>query len=77
MVLEPIIEAKDISIEYREFIREKVFSLGRTNVVSAISNISFSVSEGEKVAILGTNGMWENNFIEMFSGKATPFIRKY
>jgi ABC-type polysaccharide/polyol phosphate transport system ATPase subunit len=72
MVLEPIIEAKDISIEYREFIREKVFSLGRTNVVSAISNISFSVSEGEKIAIIGKNGSGKTTLLKCLAGRLRP-----
>lgn len=72
MVLEPIIVVSEIFVEYREFTREKFFSLGKTNSVSAISNISFSITEGEKVAIIGKNGSGKTTLLKSLAGRLQP-----
>lgn len=72
MVLEPIIVVSEIFVEYREFTREKFFSLGKTNSVSAISNISFSITEGEKVAIIGKNGSGKTTLLKSLAGRLRP-----
>lgn len=72
VVLEPIIMANEIFVEYREFTREKFFSLGKTNPVSAISNISFSITEGEKVAIIGKNGSGKTTLLKCLAGRLRP-----
>ena len=69
MVVKPIITASEISVEYREFTREKFFSLGKTNAIRAISNISFSITEGEKVAIIGKNGSGKTTLLKCLAGR--------
>ena len=72
MVVKPIITASEISVEYREFTREKFFSLGKTNAIRAISNISFSITEGEKVAIIGKNGSGKTTLLKCLAGRLRP-----
>jgi len=72
MVVESVITASEISVEYREFTREKFFSLGKTNAIRAISSISFSITEGEKVAIIGKNGSGKTTLLKCLAGRLRP-----
>ena len=72
LVVKPVISVEGISVEYHEFLRDKVFSLGKRNVIKSLENISFSVSHGERVAIIGRNGSGKTTLLNCLAGMLKP-----
>tara|TARA_B100000683_G_scaffold264671_1_gene294588 strand:+ start:2857 stop:3876 length:1020 start_codon:yes stop_codon:yes gene_type:complete len=66
------IEVKNLSIEYHEYRREKVLSLGGRETILALSNVEFSVEVGEKVAIIGRNGSGKTTLLKCLGGFLRP-----
>jgi len=50
----------------------KVFQTGRGNSVTAIQDLSFEVTEGEFVCILGASGCGKSTLLNMFAGFTQP-----
>lgn len=54
--MEKILQVKNI---------EKFYG-NKSNLTKAIDNISFEVSKGEFVGIMGASRKWKNNFAELY-----------
>lgn len=63
MIIPPILDARNVS---------KTFPAGRGKSVTAIADLSFEVSEGEFVCILGASGCGKSTLLNMFAGFTQP-----
>ena len=52
----PSIEVSDLSVEYTEFDRTLMNPFGRKRTVVGLNGVSFSISNGDVVALIGRNG---------------------
>lgn len=73
MVLDKfVISVEDISVDYHEYTRDKVFSFGKRQTINALKNINFSLEEGEHVAIIGRNGSGKSTLLKCIAGMLRP-----
>lgn len=72
VVKEPIIKVENLTVEYHEYSRDKVFSLGKRQTITALKDINFSLEEGEHVAIIGRNGSGKSTLLRCMAGMLRP-----
>jgi ABC-type polysaccharide/polyol phosphate transport system ATPase subunit len=72
VVNEPIIKVENLTVEYHEYTRDKVFSLGKRQTITALRGINFSLEEGEHVAIIGRNGSGKSTLLKCMAGMLRP-----
>lgn len=68
----PIIKVENLTVEYHEYTRDKVFSLGKRQTITALRDINFSLEEGEHVAIIGRNGSGKSTLLKCMAGMLRP-----
>lgn len=66
-----IINVNNVSKRYKYVRREKLFRKQQV-CVDAVSNISFQIEKGSKVAIIGPNGAGKSTLIKMMCGILSP-----
>tara|TARA_B100000767_G_C19759869_1_gene534691 strand:- start:227 stop:1252 length:1026 start_codon:yes stop_codon:yes gene_type:complete len=67
-----VISVQDISVDYHEYTRDKVFSFGKRQTINALKNINFTLEEGEHVAIIGRNGSGKSTLLNCIAGMLRP-----
>ena len=67
-----ILSAQSLKIVYHEYIREKVLSLGKVKEHTAIEDVTISISEGDKVAVIGRNGSGKSTLLKAMAGFLSP-----
>jgi ABC-type polysaccharide/polyol phosphate transport system ATPase subunit len=72
VVNEPIIKVENLTVEYHEYTRDKVFSLGKRQTITALRDVNFSLEEGEHVAIIGRNGSGKSTLLKCMAGMLRP-----
>ena len=50
------IRVEGLRVEYHEYRRDRVFSLGTRQTIVALKDVNFTIEIGEHVAIIGRNG---------------------
>ena len=66
------IDVQDLSVDYHEYTRDKVFSFGKRQTIHALKNINFTLEEGEHVAIIGRNGSGKSTLLKCLAGLLRP-----
>ena len=80
--MDPIIDVRDVSMNYRmendktdtlkEFFVKLVRRQLRYSEFRALKNVSFSVAQGEAVALIGTNGSGKSTMLKLIAGVMNP-----
>lgn len=63
-----MIEVKDLTKDYH--IRKGLFK--PFNIVNAVKGVSFSITQGEKIGLIGLNGAGKSTLMKMMSGVLKP-----
>lgn len=66
------IKADRLCLEYHEFVRSKRKPWGGMSQFLALDKISFSVDEGENVALIGRNGAGKSTLLRCLAGLIRP-----
>ena len=66
------ISVKNLHIEYHEYVREKFFSFGKTQIHSPLKGISIEINQGDRLAIIGRNGSGKSTLLRAMAGLLKP-----
>ncbi len=66
------VSVQNVSVKYLTFNREKWYSLGSMSGIEAIKDVSFEVSRGDSVALLGKNGAGKSTLLSAIGGYLRP-----
>ena len=73
MVLgEVMVSVNDLSVDYVEFSRTRRNPLGKMRGIKAIEGITFSVDEGDIIALIGKNGAGKSTLLKTTAGQLRP-----
>ena len=73
MVLgEVMVSVNDLSVDYVEFSRTRRNPLGKMRGIKAIEGITFSVDEGDIIALIGKNGAGQSTLLKTTAGQLRP-----
>ena len=73
MVLESMmISVRNLSVDYMEFSRTRFSPLGKMRRIKGIRGISFSVNEGDIIALIGKNGAGKSTLLKTTAGQLRP-----
>lgn len=67
-----MIEVRNLKKDYTIFKRKHIFSKRTVEIVHAVKGLDFSISDGEKVGLIGLNGAGKTTTIKMLTGILTP-----
>ena len=66
------VSVQNVSVKYLTFNRDKWYSLGSMSGIEAIKGVSFEVSRGDSVALLGKNGAGKSTLLSAIGGYLRP-----
>ena len=73
MVLDELsVSVQNVSVKYLTFNRKKWYSFGSMSGIEAIKDVSYEVSRGDSVALLGKNGAGKSTLLSAIGGYLRP-----
>ena len=73
MVLgEIMVSVSDLSVDYVEFSRTRRNPLGKMRGIKALEGVTFSVDEGDIIALIGKNGAGKSTLLKAIAGQLRP-----
>ena len=73
----PLLVVDDVHVDYKTRVdstspSKRPWNRGRMEIISAVRGVSFAVTEGESLAILGRNGCGKSTLLSAMAGLLTP-----
>jgi len=70
--MEKAIEVIELTKTFTKYISNKLFFFKKYELINALENISFSINEGESVALVGKNGSGKTTLLKILAGILKP-----
>ena len=72
VLIETLINVKSVTVDYVDFSRTIWNPLGNKFRYRALENVSFSINEGDVVALVGKNGGGKSTLLRVIAGLQRP-----